>query len=76
MKSGECPKCSSRNVYDGSKVPFKRGFYAQNTMKIANTAAAALDRYVCGDCGYVENYVGSSRALQKIAGTWPKVDSG
>ncbi len=76
MKSGVCPKCKSANVYDGSGVPWKKGASSQYAIKVSAASAAALDRYVCVDCGYVEGYVGSSSKLETISKEWPKVQSG
>lgn len=76
MKSGVCPKCKSTNVFDGSGIPFKKGSYAQYAIKISAAFAAALDRYVCVDCGYVESYVAHASKLKTIAETWPRVVPG
>ena len=73
MKSGVCPKSKSANVYDRSTVPFKKGASSQYAIKISTASAAALDRYVCADCGYVEGYVGNSAKLERIANEWPRV---
>lgn len=75
MKSGICPKCKSTNVYNGSEVPFKRGAYAQYAIKVSAAFAAALDYYVCTDCGYVEGYVCRRSKLEKISKEWPKVQT-
>lgn len=75
MKRGVCPKCNSTNVYDGSQLPFKKGSYSQYAIKISAAFAAALNRYVCVDCGYVESYVASPTKLKRISETWPRVDS-
>ncbi len=75
MKSGVCPKCKSANVYDGSGVPFTKGASSQYAIKVSAASAAALDRYVCVDCGYVEGYVASTSKLKTISETWPRVQS-
>ncbi len=75
MKSGVCPKCKSTNVYAGSKVPWKKGAQAQYAIKVSAASAAALDHYVCTDCGYVERYVCSSSDLETISRKWPRVPS-
>ena len=68
-----CPKCGSTGVHDGSAVPFKKGAYAQYAVKVSFASSAALDRYVCVDCGYVESYVGHRAKLDRIAAEWPEV---
>ena len=76
MKSGVCPKCKSPNVFDGSNVPFKKGWSSQYTIKVSASSAATLDYYVCGDCGYVEGYVSTGSKLKRISEEWPRVRSG
>lgn len=72
-KSGVCPECRSNRVRDGSHIPFKKGSYAQYAIKVSAAFAAALDRYVCVDCGYVESYVADAAKLERIAENWPGV---
>ena len=60
-----CPKCSSDRVLEiiGSnmnqyqKIPL-------NKWSIKN---AVLDRYICADCGYTEEFVQLSESFQKWA---------
>ena len=73
MKSGVCPKCKSPNVHDGSAVPLKKGASSQYALKVSVASAAALDRYVCVDCGYVESYVADTSMLERISHEWPRV---
>jgi predicted nucleic-acid-binding Zn-ribbon protein len=75
MKRGRCPKCNSTNVRDGSGIPYKKGLYAQYAIKVSFASAAALDYYVCADCGYVEGYVSSKAKLETISEQWPRVRS-
>ncbi len=75
MRSGVCPKCKSTNVHDGSQILWKKGAQAQYAIKVSAASAAALDRYVCVDCGYVEGYVASTSKLKTISETWPRVQS-
>jgi len=35
---------------------------------------AALDNYVCGECGYVEAYVSDQTKLAEIARKWEPVE--
>jgi hypothetical protein len=76
MRNGACPKCKSTKIYDGSGVPYKKGAYAQYAIKVSFASAAALDYYVCVDCGYVEGYVSSRAKLERIAAEWPRVRPG
>ncbi|MBC8255079.1 MAG: hypothetical protein H8E35_13785 [Ardenticatenia bacterium] len=78
MKNGQCPKCGSHDVYAGTQIGFKQGALATNTIPLGGlfSASAALDNYVCVNCGYVESYVADPDKLRIIARRWPKVRSG
>jgi hypothetical protein len=43
-----------------------------NTIPITAWSNAALDNYVCVNCGYVESYIADSAKLWKIAQKWPR----
>jgi predicted nucleic-acid-binding Zn-ribbon protein len=76
MKNGQCPKCGSKEVYSGADIPLKSGPFTSNTIPISLTSMAALDNYVCVDCGLVESYIADSSKLEEIAKNWGKVESG
>lgn len=71
MKSGVCPKCDSKNVYSGANIFPKSGPFGSNSIPVSLTSIAALDNYVCVDCGYVESYVEADK-LEEIARKWKK----
>ena len=73
MKQGKCPKCSSTEVYCGSDIKLKTGPFGSNSIPVTLTSIAALDNYVCTQCGYVESYISDSSKLKEIAIRWPKV---
>ena len=73
LKSGVCPKCNSGNVYSGASVPLKKGPFGSNAIPISLTSIAALDNYVCTECGYTESYVSDSEKLSEISKKWSKV---
>lgn len=70
MKDGVCPKCGSHEVYAGNEIFFKG---SNNSIPINFMNSAALDNYVCVNCGYVESYISDSGKLRKIKENWPKV---
>ena len=70
MKSGKCPKCQSEAVYVGSEVFPKSGPFGSNAIPVSLTSMAALDNYVCGDCGYVEQYIADDSKRKEIARKW------
>ena len=76
MKSGKCPKCGSQRVYCGVNVHPKSGPFASNSIPISITSIAALDNYVCVDCGFLERYVADQSKLREIADKWKKAVKG
>jgi len=74
MKNGICPKCNHSEVYAGTELMFKQSSNDTNTIPISSWASAALDNYVCGNCGYVESYIAEFDKLAKIRKNWPKVN--
>jgi len=62
-KTGQCPKCSSSNVWNNSQVhekgkrPTKRWIIVRLGNLPWNRKYAFKDEYVCLDCGYSEAYV-------------------
>jgi len=70
MKNGKCPKCGSDKVYCGVDVFPKSGPFGSNSIPISLTSIAAVDNYVCTDCGYVERYIAESEKLREIAQKW------
>ncbi|BBO84574.1 hypothetical protein DSCO28_51400 [Desulfosarcina ovata subsp. sediminis] len=75
MKQGKCPKCGSTNVYVAADLPLKSGPFGSNSIPVSLTAMAALDNYVCADCGLVESYIADESMLKKIAGKWKPVNT-
>ena len=74
MKTGICPKCSSREVYSGAGVALKKGPFGSNSIPIGITSIAALDNLVCVECGYVESYVSDPDKLAEISRKWARVE--
>ena len=74
MKQGKCPKCGSEEIYSAIDLPLKSGPFGSNSIPVSLTAIAALDNYVCVDCGLVESYVADESMLKKIANKWKAVN--
>ncbi len=74
MKQGKCPKCGSVNIYSAEDLPLKSGPFGSNSIPISLTAMAALDNYVCVDCGLLESYVADDYMLKKISQKWKSVN--
>jgi predicted RNA-binding Zn-ribbon protein involved in translation (DUF1610 family) len=71
-----CPECGSNDIYYGMGAVRINSGYA-NYIQIGKglfTRRAALDVYVCGECGYVRTFIsGQERhALEHIKKTWEK----
>jgi ribosomal protein S27AE len=54
MKNGICPRCQSKEIFDGSGVFNKSGMQHSNTIPVSLFQMAKLNNFVCGQCGYVE----------------------
>ena len=74
MKQGKCPKCGSEEIYVGIDVLPKSGPFGSNAIPISIMSIAALDNYVCTDCGYLERYIAESEKQEEIAKKWPKAN--
>lgn len=74
MKTGTCPKCSSDDVFSGAGISLKKGPFGSNSIPVGLTSIAALDNYVCAECGYVESYVSDPKKLVEISRKWDKID--
>lgn len=74
MKTGICPKCSSHEVFSGADIALKKGPFGSNSIPIGITSIAALDNFVCVECGYVESYVSDPDKLTEISRKWDKID--
>ena len=73
MKQGKCPRCGSEEVHSGVEVLPKSGPFGSNSIPISIVSIAALDNYVCTDCGYLERYISYAEKLKEIVKKWPKV---
>jgi hypothetical protein len=62
------------NIYSAEDLPLKSGPFGSNSIPISLTAMAALDNYVCVDCGLVESYVAEEYMLKKISQKWRPVN--
>jgi hypothetical protein len=71
MKKGVCPKYQSKEIYGGTGVSMKSGWHNSNTIPISGFKTAALDNYVCGQCGFVESYIAKEKDLEAIKKRWP-----
>jgi predicted nucleic-acid-binding Zn-ribbon protein len=73
VKQGKCPRCGSVEVHSGVEVLPKSGPFGSNSIPISIVSIAALDNYVCTDCGYLERYIADAEKLKEIVKKWPKV---
>jgi predicted nucleic-acid-binding Zn-ribbon protein len=74
MKDGKCPKCGAEDVFCGKDIQLKSGPFGSNSIPVSLTSIAALDNYVCIQCGFVESYVADPSKLKEIYIKWDKVD--
>lgn len=65
-----CPKCKSQNIV---RVPDNAHRYLANSICITLVAwvkRIPVARYVCYDCGYVENWVETQKERDDIRNTF------
>jgi predicted nucleic-acid-binding Zn-ribbon protein len=70
MKNGQCPKCSSSEIYH------KLGGLADSGevgVRMSWMSYLSLDIYICTDCGYVESYAVDKNEFSKLREKWDKV---
>ncbi len=65
MESGQCPKCSSTNVYVQQNEP---------AVITINGRRCDHDDYICTDCGYFETYITDPKALSGVVENWKRVN--
>lgn len=61
-----CPKCQSKNIV---RVPDNAHRYLSNSIcitKFVTVERVPVARYVCCDCGYVEEWVENGNEYNKI----------
>lgn len=73
MKQGTCPKCNSKEVYAGVDVLPKSGPFGSNSIPVSIVSIAALDNYVCTECGYLERYIADDEKLKEISKKWKSI---
>jgi len=73
MKNGKCPLCGAKEIFSGAGVKWKAGMHDSNTIPVSTFRMAALDNYVCGQCGYVQSFIAKEKDLAAIKKKWPLV---
>ena len=73
MKNGICPNCQGKEIYSGAQLKWKTGMHESNTIPISLMRMAALDNFVCGQCGFVQSYIAKEKDLAAIKKKWPLV---
>lgn len=66
MKSGICPECGGREVFQ------RRGHYSNINVMWMHPR---LDVYVCGDCGYLAEFISGEQHLKHVRNNWEAVNA-
>ncbi len=65
MKSGQCPKCGSEEIYSNKNLwNISKRHYGPVFSNWGR--AQALDAYVCCSCGFVEYYMSDTREVEDV----------
>ena len=75
MRSGVCPKCESHRVFVRTSQSDRFGFSIPRSLPVGAVSRAAVELYVCVECGFVEEYVSNADSRDEIAGSWQQVQS-
>jgi hypothetical protein len=70
--TGKCTKCASPEIL---KIPGQAGAYGLgNNIPVGATifSSVKVTRYLCGSCGYCEEWVESASDLQKVRDKYQK----
>ncbi len=60
-----CPKCNDSNVF---KIPRPASVgHAKNVVPKSFFTKANVDRYVCANCGYSEEWIAKAKDLEQLA---------
>jgi ribosomal protein S27AE len=65
-KTKKCPKCGSNDII---RIPgFTGGYGAGNNIPVGFTifSAVKVSRYLCGGCGFSEEWIDSKTDLRKL----------
>jgi hypothetical protein len=60
--NGVCPKCNSSDII---RIPGEIGSIAGNNIQVGG-GRVPVTRYLCGNCGYIEEWLDSEVNLQNI----------
>lgn len=71
MRDGICPKCDSRKIHTNETANVTN----RNRLHVDAWSLndVMITTYVCGNCGYLEQYVMFKEELDMIVEKWPTV---
>jgi len=61
-------------VFFGYDLPLKSGPFGSNSIPVSITSIAALDNYVCVECGYLESYIAEKDKVREIEKKWRNIN--
>jgi hypothetical protein len=68
LRSGICPKCQSHDIHSNT---FDKSRGVNRIVIGSMSGNAPLDIFVCGSCGYLEDYIANEEDLKTIIKKWP-----
>ncbi|HEY1014042.1 MAG TPA: hypothetical protein VGE07_15120 [Herpetosiphonaceae bacterium] len=69
LRTGTCPQCQGTAVHviDGSTLT------GANRIPVSAFGHASLNRYICADCGFTQEWMEDPEDRRRIAKKWPAV---
>jgi len=67
-RSKRCPKCNNSTIFvaPGWTGSHNSGQYIRLPGFHLVSASVKFDKYICGECGYVEEWIPSGKELERI----------
>ena len=64
--SGACPKCAATDIVRVPGTTFNMAGARANVIPVGWLGNAAVTRFICGVCGYSEEWIEDAAALQHL----------
>lgn len=74
MKNSQiCPKCQGQDIM---RIPRNSDSYGRNFVSTGFISAVPVIRYICGHCGYTEEWIDTPADLKKLREQYYEEENG